>query len=62
MGSFDWLVMPGCKLSASCDTNDDLLLGNAFYNNILVQIQRRWARSIFTFNIVQEVSFGSQTL
>ena len=57
---FDWLVMPSCKFLWSCDTNDDLLLGNTFYSDISGRIHRCWARSIFTFNIVQEVTFGSQ--
>lgn len=61
MSNFDWLVMPSCKFFWSCDTNDDLLLGNKFYSDISVQIHRRWARSTFTLNIVREVTFGKQT-
>ena len=62
MSNFDWFVTPSCKFFWSCDTNNDLLLGNKFYNDILVQIHRRKARSIFTFSIALEVTFGSQTL
>lgn len=32
---FDWLVMFSCKFLWLCDINDDLLLGNMFYSDIL---------------------------